>query len=467
MRHSIVCLTWMFLAAGCAPAGDGGNTSPQGGSGGSSGGAGGQSAGGSGGRGGTAGGGASGGNSSGGSGGSAGAAGSGGAGGSNASGGSGGAGGSGGGAGTGGTGGSGGAGGAGGSGGASGAPGDGPREASSGTDGPANPMPIAGKGLVVAAASFGGSTLTSFSFDFGTGALTRMGGGTPGGSTATYVAFHPGGKFLFVNNEVGSGRATAMSVGTDGALTRLNDASSGGSGPCHIWVHKTGKWLLTANYSDGRVGVLPIGDDGRLGATVSSPTAGGNAHMALDDGQSGNFVFVVAAAAGHVAQFKLDSATGMLTANSPATVAISQRPRHMAFNPNGRFAYVTHESRTALTTFNYDSNTGLLSGPRDTPTPNDGAHVLAHPSGKFVYHIARGGNAVSGFTVGADGSLTMIERLGSGGYDGTISKDGRYLLVVSGSSLRVYAIDGATGKLTAGATGQALGNSQSVTITAL
>jgi len=36
MRHSIVCLTWMFLAAGCSPAGDGGNTSPQSGSGGSS-----------------------------------------------------------------------------------------------------------------------------------------------------------------------------------------------------------------------------------------------------------------------------------------------------------------------------------------------------------------------------------------------------------------------------------------------
>ncbi len=232
-------------------------------------------------------------------------------------------------------------------------------------------------------------------------------------------------------------------------------------------MHKTGKWLFSANYADGRVGVLPIGDDGRLGAAVSSPNAGANAHMALDDGQSGNFVFVVAAAAGHVAQFRFNAANGMLTANSPATVAISQRPRHMAFNPNGRFAYVTHESRTAVTTFNYDSNTGLLSGPRDTPTPNDGAHVLVHPSGKFVYHIARGGNAVSSFSVGADGGLTMIERIGSGGYDATLSKDGRYLLVVSGTSLRVYAIDGATGKLTAGATGQTLQRSQSVAVTQL
>ena len=319
---------------------------------------------------------------------------------------------------------------------------------------------------MVAAAAAGGSTLTSFSFDFGTGALMRMEAGTPGGASADYVAFHPGGKFLYVNNETGSGRATAMSVGADGTLTRLNDASSG-AGPCHIWVHKTGKWLFSANYSDGRVAVLPIGDDGRLGAPVSSPNAGANAHMALDDGQSGNFVFVVAAAAGHVAQFRFNAASGMLTANSPATVAISQRPRHMAFNPNGRFAYVTHESRTALTTFNYDSNTGLLSGPRDTPTPNDGAHVLVHPSGNFVYHIARGGNAVSSFSVGADGGLTMIERIGSGGYDATMSKDGRYLLVVSGTSLRVYAIDGTTGKLTAGATGQTLQRSQSVAVTQL
>ena len=328
------------------------------------------------------------------------------------------------------------------------------------------PGPIAGKGLVVAAGSAGGSTLTSFSFDFGTGALMRTGSGTPGGSSPDYVAFHPTGKFLYVNNETGGGRATAFSVAADGALTRLNDAGAG-AGPCHIWVHKTGKWLFSANYSDGKITVLPIGADGRLGAVASNPTAGANAHMSLDDGQSGNFVFVVAAAAGHVAQFKFDSGTGMLMANSPPTVTISQRPRHMAFNPNGKFAYVTHESRAALTTFNYDAATGLLSMPRDTDTPNDGAHVLAHPSGKFVYHIARGGNAVSGFSVGADGTLTMIERLGSGGYDGTLSQDGRYLLVVSGTSLRVYAIDGATGKLTAGATGQTLQRSQSVAVTAL
>ena len=331
---------------------------------------------------------------------------------------------------------------------------------------PGGPHPITGKGLVVAAAAAGGSTLTSFSFDFGTGALMRMGAGTPGGASADYVAFHPGGKFLYVNNEVGSGRATAMSVGADGSIDQPERRSSGG-GPCHIWVHKTASGCSARTTPTARWRRCPSATTAGWAPPSPARTPGQRPHGRWTTARAATSCSCRAAAAGHVALFKFNAANGMLTANSPATIAISQRPRHMAFNPNGRSAYVTHESRTALTTFNYDSTTGLLSGPRDTPTPNDGAHVLVHPSGNFVYHIARGGDAVSSFSVGADGGLTMIERLGSGGYDATMSKDGRYLMVVSGTSLRVYAIDGATGKLTAGATGQTLQRSQSVAVTQL
>jgi 6-phosphogluconolactonase (cycloisomerase 2 family) len=187
--------------------------------------------------------------------------------------------------------------------------------------------------------------------------------------------------------------------------------------------------------------------------------------MALDDGQSGNFLFVPCKAAGHVAMFKFDVATGTAAPNSPATVPVSNAPRHMAFNPNGKYAYVTQESGTNLVTFNYDAATGLLSGPRNTGgLPNDGAHVMVHPNGNFVFHLARGGNAITVLKVAEDGGLSRVSGVNAGGYDATLTKDGRFLLAVSGSNVRVYAVNATTGALTAAGTGQALNGSQSVAV---
>jgi len=331
--------------------------------------------------------------------------------------------------------------------------------------GPMPPPPLTETAFAYAAGQeFGGASLTTFALDLGTGALTRKGGGTSAGTSPDYLAVHPSGKFLFVNNETGSGRATAFSVGADGALTMLNSAASGGGGPAHIWVHKSGKWLLSANYNDGKLGIAAIGEDGKLTAT-SSAQAGGNAHMALDDGVAGNFVFVPCAPAGYVAMFKFDVPTGQATPNTPPTISSPSRPRHMAFNPNGKWAYLTHESVSAITTFDYDSATGLLSNARNTTAPNDGAHVLVHPGGNFVFHIARGGDTTTVFKVGADGSLTAGAKVG-GGYDGTLTRDGKYLLVVSGSSVTVYAVNATTGALTAAGTGTAINGSQSVAVVA-
>ncbi len=329
----------------------------------------------------------------------------------------------------------------------------------------------AGRAFVYVGSFEGGSQITTFDLDLATGALTRRAQGTAAGNSPTYLALHPSGRFLYANNEVENGRVVAFSINeTSGALGRLNDQSSGGGGPAHISVHKSGKWLLSSNYNDGRVAALAIQADGSLGAPVQPQAAGSNAHMILDDGLSGNFVFVPCAEAQFVAQFKFDVNTGRLTANTPATVPAPQRPRHMAFNPSGKFAYVTHETRDAITTYSYDAATGVLSAAKDTPARRDGAHVLVHPGGQFVYQIARGGSAIVTFRVGADGALTEASTMQDGlnsPYDATLTRDGRYLIAVTttGNSVRVFAINPETGALTAAGNGMALQRPQSVVVT--
>ena len=310
-------------------------------------------------------------------------------------------------------------------------------------------------------AEFGGAQLTTFALDLMTGALTKK-GTVSGGSSPTYLAVHPSGKFLFVNNEQGNG-VTSFSIGADGALTMINRSAAGGN-PAHVGVHKSGKWLFSAGYNGGTMTITKIGEDGSLSAG-STVKPGAMAHFTTDDGVTGNFIFVPCLGANHVAMYKFDATTGQATPNSPATIAVGGGPRHMAFNPNGKWAYVSQENGSAITTLAYDSTTGLLSAPKNTPAPSDGVHVVAHPNGKLLFHIARSGTTTV-YKIGDDGALSAGAKV-AGGNDGALTRDGKYLLVVSGATVKAFAVNPNTGDLTAAGTGQAANTAQSVTVVEL
>jgi 6-phosphogluconolactonase len=48
----------------------------------------------------------------------------------------------------------------------------------------------------------------------------------------------------------------------NGRITVLNRQSCGGKNPVHLSIDPTGRWIVTANYSAGSVGVVPI--DGQV-----------------------------------------------------------------------------------------------------------------------------------------------------------------------------------------------------------
>jgi 6-phosphogluconolactonase len=313
---------------------------------------------------------------------------------------------------------------------------------------PDGPTASSGKTFVIAAGTYGGSALTVFELNRQTGALTRVGTAMTG-SGPTYVAIHPTGRFVYANNEMGS-RVQGWSINPDtGALTALNGQPSGGNGPAHISVHKSGRWLLSSNYGSGTAAALAIDDQGRLAPPMATGRAGGDAHMILDDGASGNFVFMPCAASGYVALFKFDATTGMLSPNTPATVATRGRPRHMAFHPSRKFAYVSHENGDPITAFKYDSATGVISDPSNVPGPADGVHVLVHPNGNFMYQLGRGGNALQINRIAEDGAVAAVNRVAglSTPWDFTTTKDFTYLFVANsvGNTVRSFSVDATTG----------------------
>ncbi len=215
-------------------------------------------------------------------------------------------------------------------------------------------------------------------FDTATGRLTE-----PELAVATaspsFLALHPSQRFLYAAGETSIlnskrvGAVSAFSVNAKtGRLTYLNRQSSGGEGPCHVAVDQTGKCLLVANYGDGTIAALPIQADGTLaepgtviqhkGSSVNpARQAGPHAHsMTIDP--ANRFVFACDLGLDQVLAYRFDPAKATLVANDPPFVAVKPGlgPRHLAFDPSGRFVFLISEMGSAITTFAYDAKRGAL-----------------------------------------------------------------------------------------------------------
>jgi len=259
-----------------------------------------------------------------------------------------------------------------------------------------------------------------------TGALTVTQTLPAFGTSPSFLAVNPALTRLYAVDENTTGRVGAYSIAaTTGALTFLNAVSSGGQGPPFVSVDATGTWVFVANYGDGSVSVLPVQADGSLGAATTTLSVGMNAHMIVAD-PSNRFVFVPCLGADYIAQFSFDSTTGALAPNAtaPHVAAVTGAgPRHLAFHPNGRFAFVINETNSTLVTYSFDATLGTLAPvstvstlpPGDSGT-NTAAEVHVHPSGKWLLASNRGANDLVVFAIDSTtGALSSPQFTSSGG----------------------------------------------------
>jgi 6-phosphogluconolactonase len=290
----------------------------------------------------------------------------------------------------------------------------------------------------------------------------------------SFLAIAPGGKFLYAAMEEGGGAVAAFAIEADGSLRKLNVESSKGSGNCHVWVDAAGKNVFAANYGSGTIAALPIKPDGSVApASASIQHAGSGPNAGRQKGphahaivERGGFVYACDLGTDDVFIYKLDAAKGTLTPANPASgrVPAGGGPRHIAFRPQGGFAFVNNEMTSAVTAFAHDAKTGALTAIHTVSTlPDDAdealkkknstAEIHCHPNGKFVYVSNRGHDSIAVFAIGADGKLTRVEIADARvkvprGFG--ISPDGRWLITAGQQSndLALHAVDGATGRLT-------------------
>ena len=342
----------------------------------------------------------------------------------------------------------------------------------------------AGGTVIVYVGTYTGGTSASkgiyrLRLDLATGALTEAGPPTETGSPS-FLALHPSGRYLYAVNESGGptkdeGGVSAFRVDAKtGALTPLNQQSSRGGGPCHLALDAKGRYVLVANYGGGSVAVLPVQPDGRLSvATTFVQHAGHGADPGRQKGphahwvdldQANRFALVADLGLDEVLVYRFDPAKGSLTPNQPpaARVAPGAGPRHAAFHPDGRHLYVINEMQSTVTAFSYDARTGALAElqtlstvPAGFTEPTDTAEIAVRPDGKFVYGSNRGHDSIAIFAVDpATGKLTAAGHqptLGKKPRHFAIDPTGTYLLAANQESdnIAVFRIDRASGRLTA------------------
>jgi len=305
----------------------------------------------------------------------------------------------------------------------------------------------------------------------------------------SFVEIHPNGRFLYAVSEAGGGgRVFAYAIdAATGDLTLLNDASTGGAGPCHVNVDHAGKHVLVANYGSGSASVIPIGADGKLaeptgfvqheGSSVNparqkEPHAH-SVNLSPDD----RFLFVADLGIDKIMIYKLDGQTGKIAANDPpfAQAKPGAGPRHLAFGPDGRHAYVINELACTIAAYDYDAAGGVLKEIQTVPALPSGftgastcAEVRVHPSGKFLYGSNRGHNSIAVYRIDpATGTLTFVEHETEGiktPRNFNIDPTGKFCLVANqdGDSVIVFRIDPTTGSLEP--TGQKIAISKPVCI---
>jgi 6-phosphogluconolactonase len=325
----------------------------------------------------------------------------------------------------------------------------------------------------------GSKGIYAYRFDAAAGQLAPL-GLVAETTSPSFLAIEPTRRFLYAVNEIpkykdaSSGGVTAFAINSEtGKLSQLNEVASGGADPCYIAFDKTGKFALVANYTGGSVATFPVEANGQIGEhSAFVQHVGHGVNKERQEGPHAHWIettpdnrFAIASDLGldELLVYRFNAATGALTPNEPpyAKVDPGAGPRHLAFHPNGKLAYVVTEIQNTITGFTYDSSHGTLHKlttistlPKTFIGENTTAEIHVHSSGRFLYASNRGHDSIAAFSIDTkSGALTLVDYYPTQGKtprNFEIDPTGKFLLVANEdtNNIVVFNIDPNTGKLT-------------------
>ncbi|HMF54222.1 MAG TPA: beta-propeller fold lactonase family protein [Edaphobacter sp.] len=276
-----------------------------------------------------------------------------------------------------------------------------------------------------------------------------------------------GGAVFIMTNDAKKNEVIAYNRAANGYLTEAGhyDTEGRGSGGVTDPLEAQGSLTLSqdhsilfaANAGSGNISVFSVRRSNLV--LVSKAASGGSQPVAVAQFQ--NLVYALnSGGAGSVVGFRIDlgaqlkpikNSTAFLTGNTTAGASI-------AFSPDGQFLLVTERLANTIDAFRVKAD-GTLAPIVVNANPAPGTFSLDFaPNGKVIVSEtgaadATNGSALSSYTVGPDGKLTVVSQsvpaLAAGNCWNAITPDGKYVYTSnSGSdSISGFAI-GKDGTLT-------------------
>ncbi len=290
-----------------------------------------------------------------------------------------------------------------------------------------------------------------------------------------FLALHPRLPILYACGQPnvpfgdGSNSVAAFRIGKDHLLKFLGEASVGGKGSCHLAVDGTGRTVAIANYGDGSLSTVSLGEDGMPGDVAtrvlhqgSGPNKGrqekAHAHGVYFDKANAHLI-CPDLGIDQVSVYSFDAATSKFgDALQPLTTAPGAGPRHLAFSADEKNAYIVNELDGTVISTAYDKGGFKVIGTQSSLPPgfadyNKAAEVEVHPNGRFVYVSNRGHDSIAVYQRDEiTGVLALLQHAPCGGKTPrhfVIDPTGKWLLCAHQDShtISVLALDPVSGRL--------------------
>jgi len=332
----------------------------------------------------------------------------------------------------------------------------------------------------------GSSTVAAYAINQTTGALTEISGSPfTAGTTPLKLTLDATGRFAYVLN-AGSNDVYAYTVDpATGALAAIaNGHVATGSQPAELLLHRTGKFAYVANTGAASISAYAVSSaTGALTPIAGSPFAtsgvpgdvksyvGGGAPLVLHP--NGKLLLVRSTSAQTISVYTIDQGSGALSPAPGGTVTVGQGAEWQTLDPTGRFLFVANQGTTttgagSISVFSLNPSSGALTQVAGSPFQLAGGPntISVDPSGNFLYasseatdlvyamKIDQTSGALTPLSSGAavlTGDLPVVALAIPGlAQPGTATFSSKYAYVPnSDNSISAFAIDAATGNLTA------------------
>lgn len=269
-----------------------------------------------------------------------------------------------------------------------------------------------------------GEGLKLLSFDTATGAIELV-KSYPGTPDVSWIAFAPQTRTVYVTDEMAE-KVGAFTLSADAAsVTPLGYQPTGAKYPCYIRLSPKGTKLAVANYGDDTVPVFGLDSTGALkpDPTVLRGTHArdkGHAHWTQWSPEADR-LYTVDLGHDEVRSVRYEAGNFVGAPETAFAAPAGAGPRHLAFHPNSKFAYLFTEYAETLTALARGAD-GKLTELNTLPAlpagfdgKSTGAHIQINPAGDTVYVSNRGHNSITVFAIAADGRISLKQNIACGG----------------------------------------------------